>query len=77
MDDKKEDGKCGKGCGLQCGCCTCKAIKGVVLRLIGGALGFWIGRCGGHRMCAVPSSYSTPADTAPMAPAPAPSKKAK
>ncbi len=76
-DEKKEDGSCGKGgCGLHCGCCACKAIKGLVLLLIGGVIGYGIGHCGhGHRMmCPVTTAASAP-ESAPM-PAAAP-KKAK
>jgi hypothetical protein len=56
MEEKKENGKeetCGKGgCGIHCGCCACKAIKAVVLLLIGGVVGFMLGHsCRGGRMC--------------------------
>jgi hypothetical protein len=63
MDEKKEEGTCGKGgCGVHCGCCVCKAIKGLVLLLIGGVIGFFIGRCcGRHGMCPMPASASAPA----------------
>ena len=79
MDEKKEDGTCAKGaCGMKCGCCACKAVKAVVLLLIGGVIGFLIGRCCGHsRMCAMAQPVvSAPADAAAPAPAAAP-KKAK
>ena len=50
MDDKKEEGTTGAcaskgGCGMHCGCCGCKAIKGLVLLLIGGFIGYGIGHC--------------------------------
>jgi hypothetical protein len=38
MEEKKDDAACGTGgkggCGVHCGCCACKAIKGLVLVLI-------------------------------------------
>ncbi len=77
MDEKKEDGSCGKGCGLHCGCCVCKAIKGVLLLLLGGTIGFFIGRgCGGgRRMCPVSDAAMTHAQSAPTpAATPAPKK---
>ena len=75
MEEKKEEGNGGKVCcGIHCSCCTCKAIKGLVLLLIGGAIGFGIGRCG-SRMCPMPTAASVQSDSAPM-PAAAP-KKAK
>jgi hypothetical protein len=78
MEEKKEEGTCAKGgCGARCGCCACKAIKALVLLLVGSAIGFVIGRCCGHRgMCptAVPAVSAPPAAPAP-APA-APQKKA-
>jgi|GEM_PF-2530202 len=84
MEEKKEEGAaCGKGgCGIHCGCCVCKAIKALVLLLIGGVIGFLLGRCcGGHRMCAMaPAAASAPAADASApatTPAPAPAKAHK
>ena len=58
MEEKKADETCGKGsCGMRCGCCTCKAIKGIVLLLIGGAIGFGLAHCRSLRMC--PMSTTT------------------
>ena len=65
MEEKKEEGTGGKSCcGIHCGCCTCKTVKGLVLVLIGGAIGFGIGRCG-SRMCPVPTA-SVQSESAPM-----------
>ncbi|MBI4371408.1 MAG: hypothetical protein HY552_03825 [Elusimicrobia bacterium] len=63
MEDKKDDGTCGKGgCGLRCGCCACKAVKAAALLLIGGGIGFAIGRgCLGGKMCPLPAATSAPA----------------
>ncbi|MEK6544614.1 MAG: hypothetical protein AABZ44_09295 [Elusimicrobiota bacterium] len=45
MEDKDNKGCCDKkGCGLRCYCCACMAIKAVVLLLVGGAIGYFIGR---------------------------------
>ncbi len=73
-DEMKEAGSCAKGgCGLRCGCCACRAIKGLALLLIGGAIGYGIGhsqhRRWARRMCpmevAAPAqSESAPAPTA-------------
>ena len=83
-DEKKEEGSCGSkaGCGMHCGCCVCKAIKGLALLLIGGVIGFGIANCHSrrmywkHRMCPMETT-AAPAqpESAPM-PAAAP-KKAK
>ncbi len=46
MEEKKAEGTCGQGgCGIRCGCCACKAIKGLVLLLVGAAIGFGIAHC--------------------------------
>lgn len=75
MDEKKEDGSCGTSCGS----CVCKAIKAVILLLIGGAIGFFIGRgCGaGRRMCSLseaPATQMESAQTPLPTPAPVPKK---
>ena len=85
MEEKKEEGTCGSkgGCGIHCGCCACKTIKGLVLLLIGGVIGFGIAHCcrrhsWRHRMCRTcPMETVAPvqSESAPM-PAMAP-KKAK
>ena len=50
MEEKKEEGTCGKGgCGLKCCCCVCKAVKALVLLLIGIGIGFCLARCCRHR----------------------------
>jgi hypothetical protein len=59
-DIKEESGKgcsCGSGggcgCGSGCRCCGGKAIKALVLLLVGGILGYLVGgHCAGYRsMC--------------------------
>lgn len=77
-DGKKDEGSCGKGgCGLHCGCCACKAIKGLVLLLIGGVIGYCVGHChhGRRMMCPVEAAAPAQSESAPMPTAP--SKKAK
>ena len=80
MDEKKEEGACGSkggGCGLHCGCCACKAIKGLVLLLIGGAIGYGIGHgCRSHRMMC-PVSIGAPMQSESAAMPAAIPKKAK
>lgn len=77
MEEKKELGTCGKGgCGIHCGCCTCKAIKGLVLLLIGGATGFGIARCG-NRMCPMSTATSVQSESAAMPAATVAPQKAK
>ena len=78
MEEKKEDGSESKdGCGIRCCCCCCKTIKAVVVLLVGGVLGFLLGRCCGKHdmMCAAPAAASAPAESAP-APAAKPAPKA-
>ena len=61
-EEKKEDGKscCTKS--FTCCCCACKAIKAIVLLIVGGVIGFFAGRhCG---MCPM-KSMTAPATTAP------------
>ena len=78
MEDKKEEGTCGKGgCGIHCGCCTCKAIKAAALLLIGGAIGFGIARCGSRQMCPMPAAVSMQMENTPTAAATAAPKKVK
>ena len=59
-EEKKEEGKscCSKG-----GCC-CKAFKTIVLLVIGGIAGFFMGRHCGSGMCPMRSMIA-PAATAP------------
>ena len=66
MEEKHDE--CKSGCGLRCGCC-CKAIKALVLLLVGGILGFFIGRCRSG-FCPLPSG------TQPAVSAPAPARLA-
>jgi hypothetical protein len=81
MEEKKDEAAVGGGakgcCGVHCGCCACKAIKGLVLILIGAAIGFGIGRCfhrGCHRgMCRMESGAAERSENAEM-PAAAPKK---
>ena len=75
-DAKTAEGSCGKGgCGMHCGCCACKAIKGLILLLIGGVVGYWIGHCcHARRMCRMESA---PAQAESAAMPEAPAKKAK
>ena len=93
MDDKKEEkkeegttgafGSKSGGCGFHCGCCTCKAIRGLLLLLIGVFIGFGIAHCcrrhgWRHRMwrtCPMETAAPAQPESAPM-PAAAP-KKAK
>lgn len=78
-EKKKEEGTCGgkSACGLHCGCCCCKTIKALALVLIGGVIGFGVGRCGSHRMMC-PISGATTAVQVESAPMPtAAPKKAK
>ncbi len=78
MEEKKEEGTCGKGCGIRCGCCTCKAIKGLGLLVIGGAIGYGIARCGSHRMmCPMTSAATMQSESAPVSATTAAPKKAK
>lgn len=66
MEEKKEDGSCGKGgCGIRCGCCACKAIKALVLLLVGGIVGYCVGHCRGPRMCAMPMAPAMQSESAP------------
>ncbi len=71
MEGKKAEGTCGQGgCGIHCGCCACKAIKGLVLLLIGVAIGYGIAHCcRGRRVCrtegAVAAQEATPPPAAP------------
>jgi hypothetical protein len=80
-DEKKEDGTCVKGgCGIHCGCCACKMIKGLVLLLIGVGIGFCIAHCHSHRMYGMyrmERAASAQAESAPMPDETAPLKKAK
>ncbi|MBI4061732.1 MAG: hypothetical protein HY403_09905 [Elusimicrobia bacterium] len=57
MDDKdKKEGTCG----LKCCCCTCKAIRGALVLVLGGVIGYMAGRCGGaRRMCPMPEGGSS------------------
>lgn len=75
MEEKKE----GAGCGLKCGCCTCKTVRGAVLLILGGVIGFFIGRCGSmSRMCPMPAAGSAAQyQSAPAAAPAAAAKKAK
>ena len=61
QESKPEEKKC---CGIHCSCCVCKAIKAVVLLLLGGVIGFFIGRCG-SRMCPVSGGPAPMVNTAP------------
>ena len=85
MEEKKLDATCAGGsskggCGMHCGCCACKAIKGLVLVLIGGMIGYgiahrrydrWM-----HRMCPMEVASPERMGGAPMA-LPAPPRKIK
>ena len=74
MEEKKVEGSCATGCGMKCGCCTCQAIKAVVMLVVGGVIGFFIARCG-NRMCAMPPAPAMQTETTP-APTPAPAPRA-
>lgn len=77
MDEKKEEGACGRcGCGVGCCGCVCKMLKALALVLLGGAIGFFLGRgCAGHhRMCPMTSVSSAGAATQTPAPSAKPSK---
>jgi hypothetical protein len=80
MEEKKEEGTCGSkgGCGMRCGCCACKAIKGLLLLLIGGAIGFGIAHCcHSRRMCRMEQAAAAQSESAPMPAAAATAKKIK
>ncbi|MFI5362394.1 MAG: hypothetical protein ACHQ49_10525 [Elusimicrobiota bacterium] len=84
MEEKKEEGSSGKcGCGMRCGCCACKAIKGLLLLVLGGFIGYGIGHCHrgwSHRMCHMcPMTNQAPeqSESAPMPNTPSTPKKAK
>jgi hypothetical protein len=65
QDAKTEKESCcssGKGCGCGKGCCAGKAAFALILLLIGGLIGYFVGHCGMHRgYCPMPMS-------APMVP---------
>ncbi len=73
MEEKKTEGSCGKGCGIHCSCCACKTVKGLVLLVIGGVIGYGIARCGSSRMCPISTATSVQSESAPM-PTTAPKK---
>lgn len=67
MEEKKEECKTG------CGCCCGKAIKALVLLLLGGVIGFLMGRSGWHRgYCPLSSHGDSTYDMPAPAAAPAP-----
>lgn len=70
MQEKDAKGSC---CGVSCGCCVCKTVKGLLLLLVGGVLGFCVGRGCKTNICPVPAAVS---ESAPAS-APAKAPKAK
>ena len=67
MEEKKEDGKCGRGgCGIHCGCCVCKMVKAGVILVIGAAIGYAFGQCRSRRMCSVYSESHMQMESVPM-----------
>jgi hypothetical protein len=64
------DSKCGcgsGGCSQHRGCCWGKAAMALLLLLLGGAGGYFLGRgCGAHRMAMCPMPMSAPAAQAPQ-----------
>lgn len=69
MDEKKEEGTSAKaGCGIHCGCCACKSIKGLLLLLLGGVIGFGISHCYHGRRMMCPTAYPTQSQSMPMSP---------
>ena len=81
MEEKKEEGKtCGTGtggCGVRCVCCVCKCVKGALLLLVGGAIGFGMGRCGSLKMCGTGHHEMMQSEGAPAAAQVVDAKKAK
>jgi hypothetical protein len=52
MAEMKEESGKSCSCGGGCGCCGGKAIKALVLLLVGGILGYLVGaHCAGRSMC--------------------------
>jgi hypothetical protein len=65
----KEEGGTEGGCGSGCKCCGGKAIKALVLLLVGGLVGYCLGsHCMGKKMCPMGMS-SDKMMSAPAAPA--------
>ncbi len=64
MESNKEEGCCSSGSG-KC-CCYGKAVKALILLLIGGVIGYFFGHCGGMRRgCPMSGMMTPPAATAP------------
>ena len=68
MEPNKEEGKSGCcGSGSEKCCCCGKAVKALILLLVGGLIGYFIGHCGGMKrgcpvgMMTAPVAATTPA----------------
>ena len=59
----KEDSEKGGCCSSGCGCCGGRAVKALILLLVGGIIGYLIGgHCAYMHKGACPTAMSTPAN---------------